>query len=53
MKLGNKKGGLIHKNESVVKYTLPEKNEHIFASKYKTVLPSKDELKLIISDRKR
>ena len=41
------------KNESVVKYTLPEKNEHIFASKYKTVLQSKDELKLIISERKR
>lgn len=41
------------KNESVVKYTLPEKNEHIFASKYKTVLPSKDELKLIISEGKR
>lgn len=37
------------KSESVVKYTLPEKNEHIFASKYKTVLPSKDELKLIIN----
>ncbi len=41
------------KSESVVEYTLPEKNEHIFASKYKTVLPSKDELKLIISERKR
>jgi predicted nuclease of restriction endonuclease-like (RecB) superfamily len=40
------------KSESVVKYTLPEKNEHIFASKYKTVLPSKEELKLIISERK-
>lgn len=40
------------KSESVVKYTLPEKNEHIFASKYKTVLPSKDELKLIINQRK-
>lgn len=35
------------KNESVVKYTLPEKNEQIFASKYKTVLPSKQELKAI------
>lgn len=41
------------KSESVVEYTLPEKNEHIFASKYRTVLPSKDELKLIISEQKR
>ncbi|MGO3183045.1 MAG: PDDEXK nuclease domain-containing protein [Aequorivita sp.] len=40
------------KSESVVKYTLPEKNEHIFASKYKTVLPSKAELKLIINHQK-
>lgn len=35
------------KNESVVEYTLPEKNEQIFASKYKTVLPSKKELKAL------
>lgn len=35
------------KNESVVEYTLPEKNEQIFASKYKTVLPSKRELKAL------
>lgn len=41
------------KSESVVEYTLPEKNEHIFASKYKTVLPSKDELKLIIGEQKK
>lgn len=40
------------KSEYVVKYTLPEKNEHIFASKYKTVLPSKDELKLIINQER-
>lgn len=39
------------KSESVVEYTLPENNEHIFASKYKTVLPSKDELKLLISEK--
>ncbi len=37
------------KNESVVKYTLPEKNEQIFASKYKTVLPSKKELKALFN----
>ena len=32
-------------------YTLPETNEQIFASKYQTVLPSKEELKLIITER--
>ena len=39
------------KSESVVEYTLPENNEQIFASKYKTVLPSKDELKLLINEK--
>ena len=33
------------KNDNVVKYTLPEDNEHIFASKYKLYLPSLEELK--------
>ncbi|QMU64223.1 MAG: DUF1016 family protein [Flavobacteriaceae bacterium] len=50
----NKTIGIVlcqNKNESVVEYTLPENNEQIFASKYKTVLPSKDELKLIIAER--
>ena len=32
------------KNESVVKYSLPEDNKQIFASKYKLYLPSKKEL---------
>lgn len=41
-----------NKRESVVEYTLPEKNEQIFASKYQTVLPSKEELKLLINERK-
>ncbi|MBZ9628956.1 DUF1016 domain-containing protein [Psychroflexus sp. CAK1W] len=40
------------KSKSVVEYTLPENNEQIFASKYKTVLPSKDELKLLIDEHK-
>lgn len=40
------------KSESVVEYTLPENNEQIFASKYKTVLPSKEELKALIAERK-
>lgn len=39
------------KSESVVEYTLPENNEQIFASKYQTVLPSKEELKLLINER--
>jgi hypothetical protein len=39
------------KSESVVEYTLPENNEQIFASKYKTVLPSKEELKSLIAER--
>lgn len=33
-----------NKSESVVEYTLPKNNEQIFASKYKTALPSKKEL---------
>tara|TARA_R110000868_G_scaffold362043_2_gene624117 strand:- start:37 stop:1095 length:1059 start_codon:yes stop_codon:yes gene_type:complete len=50
----NKTIGIVlcqNKSESVVEYTLPENNEQIFASKYKTVLPSKDELKLILAER--
>ncbi len=48
----NKTIGIVlcqNKSESVVEYTLPEDNTQIFASKYKTVLPSKDELKAIIT----
>ena len=33
------------KSESVVKYTLPEENAQIFASKYKLYLPTEDELR--------
>jgi len=33
------------KSESVVKYTLPEGNNQIFASKYKLYLPTEEELK--------
>ncbi|RRO25593.1 PDDEXK nuclease domain-containing protein [Flavobacteriaceae bacterium 14752] len=39
------------KSESIVEYTLPENNEQIFASKYQTVLPSKEELKDLINDK--
>lgn len=47
----NKTIGIIlcqNKSEAVVQYTLPENNEQIFASKYQTVLPSKEELKKLI-----
>ena len=37
-----------NKSDLVVEYTLPENNEQIFASKYKTVLPTKEEFKRII-----
>jgi len=36
------------KNETLVKITLPENNKQIFASKYQTILPSKEEFKKII-----
>lgn len=40
------------KSEAVVKYTLPENNEQIFASKYKTVLPSVEVLKELLESNK-
>lgn len=39
-----------NKSEAVVRYTLPENNEQILASRYKTVLPSKEELESIINE---
>ncbi len=51
----NKTIGIVlcqNKREAIVKYTLPENNEQIFASKYKTVLPTKEELELLINERK-
>jgi len=33
------------KKDSVVKYTLPEDNQQIFASKYKLYMPTEEELK--------
>jgi len=50
----NKTIGIIlcqNKSEAVVDFTLPENNEQIFASKYKTVLPSKDEFKKLIEEQ--
>lgn len=49
----NKTVGIIlcqDKSESLVKYTLPENNEQIFASKYLTVLPSKEDFIKILEN---
>lgn len=40
------------KNETLVEITLPKENRQIFASKYQTVLPGKDELKQLIEKQK-
>lgn len=40
------------KNETLVRITLPKENQQIFASKYQTVLPSKEELKQLIENKK-
>ena len=50
----NKTIGIIlckDKNDGVVEMTLPENNDQIFASKYQTVLPSKEELKRLIENQ--
>jgi len=39
------------KNDAIVEITLPENNEQIFASKYLTTLPSKEELKKLIENK--
>ena len=39
------------KNETLVKITLPEDNDQIFASRYQTVLPSKEELKKLLESK--
>lgn len=39
-----------NKSEAVVEFTLPENNTQIFASKYLTVLPSKESLKKLIEN---
>ena len=40
------------KNDSLVEMTLPENNDQIYASKYITALPSKEELKKILETKK-
>jgi predicted nuclease of restriction endonuclease-like (RecB) superfamily len=50
----NKTIGIIlckSKNDTLVEITLPENNEQIFASKYETVLPSKERLKRLMENR--
>ena len=50
----NKTIGIIlcrDKDDMLVEITLPENNEQIFASKYQTVLPSKEELKQLIENK--
>ena len=47
----NKTIGIVlckQKNDTLVEITLPENNEQIFASKYQTVLPSKEKLKELL-----
>lgn len=50
----NKPIGIVlctNKNDSVVKYTLPEDNNQIFASQYQTYLPTEDELRKELNTR--
>ncbi len=49
----NKTIGIVlcqNKSDLVVEYTLPENNEQIFASKYRTILPSREDLIQLISE---
>ena len=39
------------KSETLVEITLPQNNKQIFASKYQTILPSKEELKQLIENK--
>ena len=39
------------KNQSIVEMTLPENNNQIFASKYQTVLPSKEMLQALLNEQ--
>ncbi|TRX37318.1 DUF1016 domain-containing protein [Flavobacterium sp. ZT3R18] len=51
----NKTIGIVlcqNKSDLVVEYTLPDNNEQIFASKYKTILPSREDLIQLISESK-
>jgi len=39
------------KKQSIVEMTLPEDNNQIFATKYQTILPSKEELQKLLEDQ--
>ena len=39
------------KKDAIVEMTLPKDNNQIFASKYETVLPSKEELQTLLEDK--
>ena len=39
------------KKQSIVEMTLPESNNQIFANKYETILPSKEDLKLLLEQQ--
>jgi predicted nuclease of restriction endonuclease-like (RecB) superfamily len=55
LKNENKTIGIIlcqDKSETLVQITLPEDNKQIFASRYQTVLPSKEEFKRLIESKK-
>jgi predicted nuclease of restriction endonuclease-like (RecB) superfamily len=50
----NKTIGIVlcqNKSNLLVEYTLPEGNDQIFASKYKTILPSKEDFKRLIESK--
>jgi len=50
----NKTVGIIlcrDKNETLVEITLPEDNDQIFASRYQTVLPNKEELRQLLAEK--
>ena len=50
----NKTVGIIlcqDKSETLVNITLPENNKQIFASRYQTILPSKEELRRLIDNK--
>lgn len=52
----NKTIGIIlcqNKSEAVVEFTIPENNQQIFASKYLTILPSKETLIQLINDKEK
>ena len=54
LKEENKTIGIIlckDKDDAVVEYTLPENNEQIFASKYQTILPTKKQLQLLMTEK--